>query len=155
MLVNWIFLIFAFALSGYIGWMAQDRAAPTSILVSRVLTPITAPGALLKVEFEVYRHKNCQVDLEQILFDSQKVRYILDVLSYTVAPGDVGHETFVIPVEVPKSFAEGPARYRAVRAYRCNALQHWLNWPIVVITPDVSFQVSGPPLPADFPKEYR
>lgn len=137
------FVLFG-AAAGILGYWTAERDAPTTQLSERILTPVVAPGELLKVEYQVERRKNCHVHLEQILLDGERVRWPIEDEDYEAAPGPVGHDTFVIGIEVPRRFAQGTGRYRAIRTYTCNVI-HRLFWPIVVISPDVEFTVRGPP----------
>lgn len=144
MVVQWVFSGLAFALTTLLAVWALDREPPTIQLRETILNPVTAPGEILKVEYEVYRKRVCSVTLEQVLFDAARVRYVLPTESLAVSPGGIGQEIFAIPIPIPATFSQGTGRYRAIRAYLCNPLQHWLNWPVVVISPDVAFEVKGP-----------
>lgn len=143
------FILFMFVASGVLGYWAQERDEPIQILREEIENLDVHPGEILRVRYEIIRKKNCSVRLEQVLFDAQRTRFILPENEYTAAPGGVGEDTFVIPVEVPEKMGAGRASYRAVRSYICNPLQRFLNWPVIVVAQDVSFNVTS------VPKEFR
>jgi hypothetical protein len=127
--------------AGILGWWTIDRAPPTNLQAQRVIEDeAQTPGGRLLIEYTTHRYKVCSVVLEQVLFDSRGIRYILPEQEYTVEPGTNGAETFVLPVPIPDKFSAGPARFRAFRTYACNPIQRWF-WPVVLRSPDIEFDV--------------
>ena len=127
--------------SGMIGLWSADRNPPTIQLEERVLNPTLAAGEPLRIYYKVRRDDNCRVRLEQLLFDHNLTRHRIPDEDYQAAPGPIGIEDFVILVDVPRRFAQGEGRYRAIRTYRCNPIHNL--FPIVVISRDVTFTVVG------------
>ena len=122
------------------GYWAQDRDAPVRFVNIAIDPKPVSPGKIMLVHYDIVRKKTCQVKLEQVLFDSQRVRYVLSELSYVADPGFGGSDRFAIPIQLPYVINPGMAHYRAVRIYYCNPLQRWLQWPIIVEVPDVPFE---------------
>lgn len=141
MLVNLIIAIIAIGLSGLVGYWASDREDPTTLRSVEPITDRVAPGGILKLKHNVVRKRSCRVHLEQILFDGENARFTTQDEDYNASPGRIGDEHFVIQVSVPNTATEGDARYRGIRSYYCNPLHYWFNWPIVVDTPDVKFEI--------------
>jgi hypothetical protein len=139
------FVAFA-AAGGTLGLWASDRRLPTVNLETKVLTPVVRPGGELRVEYKVLRYRgDCAINVDRLLFDSTKARYDLPDRSFSGSPGPTGPDTYVVPILIPSSFAQGPATYRIISRYECNAI-HRL-WPIVTPEASVSFLVEGDPMP--------
>jgi hypothetical protein len=119
-------------------WL-QDRTPPVTILDETVETPTVERRAQLRVRYVIERKKTCQVYLEQMVFDAQRGRFILETQSYLSEP--LGRDEFAVVLDVPAQMTTGFARYRATRNYYCNPVQRFLDWPITVTQPDLSFEV--------------
>lgn len=119
-------------------WL-QDRTAPVIVVDERVETPAVSHGQQLRVRYVIERKKTCQVYLEQMVFDSQRGRFIMETQDYLSEP--LGRDEFAVVLNVPYQMTTGPARYRAARSYFCNPVQRFLNWPITITQPDIGFEV--------------
>jgi len=144
-ILNWFMTLLLILGTAIVTLWSSQRTPPVDILEESVETPIVTMGEALRVHYIIDRKDVCHVHLEQFLFDSRRGRFSLPDDDYSVAPGNVGRDEFSIVVPIPKGFLPGPATYRAIRSYRCNPIQAWLDWPIIVTAPDVNFDV----LPAE------
>jgi hypothetical protein len=131
-LLNWLLFLLAMAILFLIGTWAFDRAVPVTFHQALVETPIVAPGGILRVHYQVTRHRNCSVHIEQVLFDENGGRYPMPDTVFLVDPGQVGEDAYSVLVPVPNFFTPGRGRFRSARAYFCNPLQRFFNWPVVV-----------------------
>lgn len=138
-------------ISGVAGLWAADRDVPVAVRKVEVVTPVVAPGGQVKVAYHVERHRSCAVKIERLLFDHDKVRITLEDINYAAPPGPLGQDEYVTAVTIPRTIAQGSARYKVITRYECNVF-HRL-WPIVVQAADVQFEVRGPPTPGQLPIE--
>lgn len=122
------------------GVMVADRAVPTTVLSSTVLTPEVAQGGLLRIDYQVYRLRTCRVLIERVIFDGEGNRVILPDVDFESA-GPVGVDHYVSPTVVPLAAAVGKAKYRVTLSYYCNVI-HRLFWPIVDVRPDLEFYIT-------------
>lgn len=141
--LNWMVAILLIGLSAVLGYWVQDREAPVEITASKILTPVVKPGEPVKIVYTLTRKKICHVKVEQVLYDHDRVRYSPTVIDYVADPGAkiMGDDPVGLAIEVPKHFAPGTAFHRAVRAYYCNPVHEILQWPIVLVGPDLEFEV--------------
>jgi hypothetical protein len=128
-------------LCGVIGFWGQDRSPP--ITVKQETVQVSLQEGYIRVAYDIERHRQCSLTLEQLLYDGQGDRLPIEPVYFPIAPGPTGPDRFGIKITVPKGFAPGQARYRAIRLYYCNPVQRLLNWPIVLNVPDVEFAYSG------------
>jgi hypothetical protein len=140
-MLNWFMTALVVAITAIITYWAQDRRPPVQIIEEAVETPFVPVGGSLRVRFSINREKVCHVHLEQFIYDSRRGRFVLPDEDYQIAPGIVGRDEFVSVIQIPRAFLPGRARYRAIRAYYCNPIHTWLSWPIVVVAPEVEFEV--------------
>lgn len=133
------FLALAF---GSVGFYISDRTPPTNVYSAEVKTQSVAPGGMLEIEYKVTRSRSCATKVERFLYDSRRVRHILQDLEFEAAPGPLGNDGYTSVLPIPTHFARGAGSYRAVTTYKCNPI-HSL-WPITVLTADVTFDVVGP-----------
>jgi hypothetical protein len=87
----------------------------------------------------VDRRKLCALQVERIIIDFAKIRYVLEDVIFSAPPGDLGRDEYVTPVPVPVQTELGPAELKVHKLYRCNPF-HWL-WPIVSDGMDFHFDV--------------
>jgi hypothetical protein len=151
-LLNWVLFLIALAIMFLIGTWAFDRQTPVTFHEAIVETPVVQPGGILRVAYKVTRTRNCSVHIEQVLFDENGGRYPMADTFFLVDPGPLGEDAYAVLVPVPSFFHVGKGRFRSARAYFCNPLQRFFNWP-VVIPPyegkanDVPFRVGFNPVP--------
>jgi hypothetical protein len=131
-LLNWLLFLLAMAILFLIGTWIFDRQAPVTFHQALVETPLVEPGGILRVHYQITRHRNCSVHIEQVLFDEAGGRYPMPDTIFIVDPGQVGDDAYSVLVPVPTFFMSGRARFRSARAYFCNPLQRFLNWPVVI-----------------------
>jgi hypothetical protein len=133
--------------SAVLGMWAEDRDPPSQAISAQVLTETIRPGDQLRILYTVRRWRSCQIKIDRLLFDAAGERYVLEDLDFSASPGALGEATYTVGITIPRRFAAGAGRYRAVSTYICNPLHH--IWPIIGPAPEVEFHVSGDPLPAD------
>lgn len=126
---------------GTLGTWLVDRTPPTSVSSVRVLNPEVTPGGVLHVQYNVYRTRSCKTVVERVLYDSQRIRTVLQDLVFEASPGPMGPDEYISNIPIPKDANLGEANYRASTTYRCNLL-HEL-WPITLLTADVRFDIVG------------
>jgi hypothetical protein len=127
---------------GTLGMFIADRAPPTTVYNAEPEDQHVIPGGTLRIKYSVYRTRSCATSVERMLYDSKRVRYILEDLEFKASPGPLGPDGYTSIIPIPAHFARGEGRYRALTTYRCNPI-HSL-WPISVLTADVTFDVTGP-----------
>lgn len=138
------------AASGTLGLWASDREPPVVRTANPVaLEGVVPPGGSLGVRFSVFRKRSCAVKVERMLFDASDVRYPLEDLAFSGELAGLGNSVYTSKIAIPRSFSQGPARYRTVSTYTCN-LVHRL-WPIVMPASEVAFKVWGDPVPLELP----
>lgn len=142
-MLNAFIILMGMALAGIVGYWSQDREVPAKLVDHRILTPVITDGGVVKVIYVLERSKACRVRVEQVVYDSENVRFPASDLDFAIDPGrqKLGRDTIGMAVQIPPWFARGPAIHRAVRAYYCNPLQKLLDWPVILIGPDVEFKV--------------
>jgi len=145
-----------------LGYWTQDRDIPVELGNIRASTAYVSPGGTLRIHIEANRNRNCRVHLEHTIFDGLNGRHTLPDDDFIIDPGPLGKDVYEIVLTVPRTAAEGSARYRSNRAYYCNPLQRILGWPIVSppfesTVNDVPFQIIGPaiPTPVQLRPEYN
>lgn len=112
---------------GWLGWMASDRSLPVKYYTTDIVNS-PAPGETLRVRHSIWRDRSCDTVVFRLIFDQNERRYIVPELEFAAGVLPLGSDTFVAPVPISPEAAPGPAKYRAVRRYRCNWL-HWI-WPV-------------------------
>lgn len=100
-----------------------DRSMPVRSRIDNVLTPEVPPGGRLLLSTSVIREDRCPSEVAEFLFDRNGVRWLLETQRYPSPPGNLGHETFITPVHIPKDFPEGPATFRRIVSFVCNFTQ--------------------------------
>lgn len=139
-LITGVLLIVVAACGATFGRWASERQLPIQVLKVRVLTPVVKPDEELRVEFTIQRFRtDCAIVVTRLLLDSERGRYVLMPREFPSAPGPLGTDSYVVPVAIPKGIALGPATYRTLTSYACNAL-HYV-WPLVAPQIDVTFEV--------------
>lgn len=141
--VNAVLALVAVAMAALLGYWVSDRTAPVENLRVEIIHPVHV-GRQMRLKNTFSRKRVCHLRLQQSLVDSTGLRMTAPVEEFVVAPGVVGEDQFMLVFRVPEEAAPGPATYRAVRAYYCNPLHNFLDWPIIVPMAVVNF----PLLPA-------
>jgi len=142
-ITNALVMIAGILLSGMLGYWVTDRDPPAKLVSARVLTPVIHEGGVVKVIYVLDRNRYCRVRVEQVLYDSENIRHPALDLDFAIDPGrqKMGTDSIGMAVKIPEWFAKGPAIHRAVRAYYCNPLQKFLDWPVILAGPDMEFSV--------------
>lgn len=141
MWLNRLAVLCVIVFMGTIGYWAQDRGPPITVKMETVSVDIRQ--GYVRVSYDIIRHRQCSLILEQILYDGEGDRIPIPSQIFPIAPGPVGPDSFGIKITIPDGFSKGRARYRAIRLYSCNPVQRILNWPIVLNVPDVYFEYNG------------
>lgn len=141
-IINFIIGLLAAISSAMLGYWIQDRDPPTNLIAITIDNDPVMRGGVIKVRHNFIRNRACHVRLQQFVWDSQNQRLVIPAEEYIADPGAIGEENFLTFARLPVDMHPGPARYRAVRAYYCNPLHSWADWPIILAAPDVEFNIS-------------
>jgi hypothetical protein len=141
MVVNFIIAVIAVGLSALLGYWASDREPPVELRSVEPVQTSVPPGGVLKLKYQLVRKRVCRVHLEQLIYDADNTRVAEADEDYYSAPGSIGAESFALQIRVPYEASEGQARYRSFRTYYCNPLHTWFDWPIVVGSADINFEI--------------
>lgn len=138
-----VILLLIWSATGLIAYWAVDRAPPVRPVDAIVINPKVRPGEWLKVKYKMHPEPSpvtprCKVVIEQLMVSHDDIRARVDDVIYTVDPVE---EWVGLAPQVPHYFTAGVGHYWAVRAYYCNPLQRFLDWPIQVVGPQVPFTV--------------
>jgi hypothetical protein len=144
MLLNALMTAVIIAFSALLGWWVVDNNEPIEIISVSAMTPQIKAGETLKVRFNIERKRRCHVRVDHIVFDSDRLRVARSDEDFLAGSGPVGPDFFAVSFPLPLQLSSGDAVYRSVRAYYCNPLQHLLDMPIKVFTPDVKFVILPP-----------
>lgn len=142
--LNAFVLVLGVIVAGTLGYWIQDRDIPAKIVEYRVVTPRVEQGGVVKIIYVLERVKYCKVHVEQVIYDHQNIRYPGPDLDFAIDPGrqKMGRDEVGMATKLPDWFSPGTAIHRAVRAYYCNPLQRVIDWPVVLIGPDLEFEVT-------------
>jgi len=136
------------AVFGYMVWVALDRTPPLVLFDGKITPGIVNPGEHdVKVLWRArYSGRDCPGLTQRELIDSgrhlwpelKRVRGgIFEPDADNPLLGTVSTPPLYIPNMLP-----GKAEYRVTQFYYCNWLQRLLNWPIVEVSPFITFEVS-------------
>jgi hypothetical protein len=117
--------------AGASGYWVDDRSDPVTVKSMRAVTPIVAPGAMVKIALDLDRHRSCPLHIDHWLIDANGLRKVLPDLDFASLPGALGEAVVVDQYEVPKDFAPGRACYSRISVYACNPIQRMFA-PIVI-----------------------
>lgn len=144
-MLNAMAIIMMLIVGGTLGYWVQDRELPATIVNGHVLTPTVSKGDAVKILYTVNRTRVCRVRVEQSIYDAENVRYSPEDLIYVHDPSglikEFGDDRIGMAVVIPKYFLEGKARHRAIRAYYCNPVHWWFDWPIILLGPVLEFEI--------------
>jgi hypothetical protein len=117
---------------------------PITITEAAVVTPIVSPGGDLLIRITVDRHRICNTTSYVTILDGDGIEYRKEP-DERPAFGPPGVETRVVRHMIPGGAIPGPARYRLVLEFRCDF--NWTHqiWPVVLILPDLAFEIGDPP----------
>jgi hypothetical protein len=137
------FLLLMWSGTALVTYWAMDREPPVRPVESSVINPEVRPGDWLKVKYKMRPEPSpltprCKVVIEQLMVSHDDIRARVDDINYTIDPVE---EWVGLAAQVPPYFTPGLGHYWAVRAYYCNPLQRFLDWPIQVVGPQVPFTV--------------
>lgn len=139
---GWATFFIAFILASPIIVWGFDRTPPVTVYKLDMEPHVVYPGQKVVRSIEVLRRRACQTDVDIVLIDGNRVRWIIDEPSI-VAPGPVGvRDAYGQPMTIPAQMAPGPAEMRITTRRVCNPLQH--IWPLVTQSPTVYFEVADP-----------
>ncbi|AYO83642.1 hypothetical protein [Methylobacterium brachiatum] len=128
--------------AGVLAWFAADRALPTEVLSSEVLTPRVRPGDKLVIRQRVRYMRNCAAHVDRALYDAHTHREFLRDVDYDQPPLGLGTKTITFEEDVPANFKGGVGEYRALPSYSCNPLQKYY-WPITRPETLLRFEIVG------------
>jgi hypothetical protein len=131
-------LITLLLLSPLIFW-GFDRTQPVIIHEFSVVPTKVHAGEKALRKVTVTRLRACQTDVDVILIDGARVRWVIDEPEIT-RPGKLGViDTYYAPMIVPPLAAPGEAELRVTIKRVCNPVQH--IWPMVESYEPVKFTI--------------
>lgn len=128
---------------GQLGIWLAERDPPTVVLHTEVVPIKPWPDGEVQIRYNVRRYKQCATRVERSVYDSKQLRMVLPPREFAIAPGPIGDDTYSVSVMLPESMSPGRATYRINTTYVCNPIHR--IWPIVVIAPDIAFDVQPSP----------
>lgn len=131
-------LMAAGALGGYLGFLVADRELPLQILDMKPTVERVSPGDTLRVQYQVFRYRDCRMHVTRLIFDSERTMHVIAELDLPSGL-PLGNDFLTTPVPVPLTATKGPAKYRIIVSYACNPLQRL--WPLVAPPREVSFEI--------------
>lgn len=142
-IVNAMVMLAGILFAGLLGYWVSDRDPPAKLIDVQTITPVVHDNGVVKVIYKLERTRYCRVRVEQVLYDSENIRFPALDLDFAIDPGrqKMGVDAIGMAVKIPEWFAKGPAIHRAVRAYYCNPLQKFLDWPVLLVGPNIEFMV--------------
>lgn len=139
---GWGPFLIALMLASPVLYWTFDRRDPVDVLEFRLVPPEIHPGQKVLREITVMRHRSCITEVDLVLIDGARVRWIYDEPTI-VSPGPTGViDEYGQPMTIPKDAAPGRAELRTVTRRICNPLQH--IWPLVTQSPPIYFTILPP-----------
>jgi hypothetical protein len=133
--------------AGFVLMLTEPGA--TSYIGREVDTPYVKPGGDFVLSVKVWRAKSCDSLIRRYIYDSSKREfpYKPEWRAGNSADQRAGvYEMNPVKLKIAPDAAPGPAQFRAVIDWECNAVQR--IWPNQVQLPDVGFTI----LPKDDPQ---
>lgn len=122
--------------------MLVDREPPITYIEREALQLDVPQGGVLTITYTVERNRICASSINRWIVDSEHVRHIVAAYTSNVSSNiSLGRISDTREVTVPVAVAVGPAVQYIESMYYCNALQRLFDWPIIVRSPDVRFNV--------------
>lgn len=132
------FLAALFLTSPLIYW-GVDRREPVIIHeFSLVPTEVRAGEKLLR-KITVTRLRSCATDVDVVLIDGARIRWLIDEPEITRPGMAGGPDTYFAPVIVPPLAAPGEAEIRVTAKRICNPVQRL--WPITTAYDPLRFEI--------------
>lgn len=120
-------------------WVA-DREPPIRYMGARALSVVVPQGGTIAVEYDVFRHRICPVEVHRWLYDSEWNRHAIP--SWTTGLELLaGREVYQRTITIPDAAMIGRAVYQVVLDYECNPLQRIMRWPVRVYSPPIRFEI--------------
>ena len=136
---GWATFIIAFMLASPIIWWSTDRQEPVKITGLSLWPEEARPGDKISRVITVTRRRSCETEVDVIIIDGARVRWVIDEPVVT-SPGPVGvSETYKVPVIIPPLASPGLAEMRIVAKRRCNPLHNL--WPIITQYEPIRFTI--------------
>lgn len=139
---TWVTFLIALMLASPLLYWTFDRSDPVTIHSLELFPKEVRPGQKVLRRIEVTRNRRCYTDSSILLFDGDRVRWVLDEPPIE-SPGPLHvRDTYSQPMVIPKDAAPGPAEMRISTRRICNPLQNL--WPLVANAPPVHFTILPP-----------
>lgn len=122
--------------------MLVDRNPPIVFHERYAMNNDVPQGGILSVSLIEEHMRYCKSGDYRWVIDSEQTKHTITSFSVSKAsPYAVGKFHEQRDVTIPLAASLGPARYYIEAYYYCNILQRILDWPIIVRSPDVRFNV--------------
>jgi hypothetical protein len=139
---GWVTFLIALALSSPLIYWSVDRGEPVTVHRYELFPKEVRPGQKVLRQIEVTRNKRCYTDVSVLLFDGERVRWIIDEPPIE-APGPLHvRDSYSQPMVIPRDAAPGPAELRITTRRICNPLQNL--WPLVTHSQPIYFTILPP-----------
>lgn len=149
----WSALIAAVITAQCIAW-AVDRAPPIEIVSGSITPNPAAPGDTIDVQLVVREYNACSGTVFRRIIDSAGIVHAYDETPATyrwVIPRSADNKPVVFSrtLVLPKTLAQGPAKYSPIVRWWCNPIQ-WL-FPVQITQTPIDFEIGSPHLATDTP----
>ncbi|HEY6032053.1 MAG TPA: hypothetical protein VIU44_15890 [Gaiellaceae bacterium] len=141
---------FAVLVAAPLAWMAFDRDPPLRLHDGVVSPAVVAAGETVEVKWRAnFSGRDCPGLTQREIVDSKNNIWpkVLRGRRGVFVPDSPGLSRGTVttpPLEIPEQISPGRARYKVAQFYYCNFLQRWLAWPIVEVSPEITFEVEKP-----------
>ena len=136
---GWATFMIAMIFASPIIYWGTDRAEPVQVRQITLWPPEVRPGDKISRVITVVRRKTCETDVDVVIIDGARVRWIIDEPAIA-HPGPVGVEdTYKAPLIIPALATAGPAEMRIIAKRKCNPLH--AIWPIITVYEPIKFTI--------------
>jgi len=124
--------------------LAFDNEPANEITKIVYFTPAVKPGGTLTVIRNIVRRRSCETVAYRTIRDGAGALHLYDPRHVIInAPASkIGlSDTLTSDMLIPRSANPGEAEWRVTLEWKCNWVQKWFDWPIVVMRPPIKFMI--------------
>jgi len=135
-------LIVALVLTSPLVYWGLDRREPVIVHEFSLVPSEVQAGEKILRKISVTRVRACATEIDVVLIDGARIRWLIDEPEVT-SPGSLGgHDTYFAPMIVPPLAAPGEAEVRVTAKRVCNPIQRL--WPIITTYAPLKFTILPP-----------
>ena len=134
-----------------VAFMTLDRTPPLKLHSGRMLPDVVYQGQRgVEVQWRAhYAGRDCPGISQREIIDSKnnlwpKMARSRRGIFKADADNPLEGDVITPQLSIPPQIEPGKAQYRVTQFYFCNALQRWLDWPIIEVSPSINFEVMAP-----------